>query len=74
MKTKLIALLLLVVLACSLASCSFLDKILGKTPAETTTEATTTAINDPLRTEPAKVTTTAPQPSAPSDDWSDLVK
>lgn len=77
MKTKLTALLLLVVLACSLASCSFFDKItgiFGRDSEETTTAATTTAITDPLRTEPAKVTTTAPQPSNPGDEWSDLLK
>ena len=77
MKTKLVALLLLAVLACSLASCSLIDKITGKTPATTTTAAATTTtagISDPLRTEPAKVTTTAPQASTPSDPWSDIVK
>ena len=86
MKTKLTALLLLVALTFVLASCSFVDKITGMfggndtTTAATTTEAptvTTTAapsINDPLRTEPAKVTTAAPQPSAPADPWSDIVK
>lgn len=79
MKTKFVALLLLVVLACSLASCSFFDKItgiFGGDPEETTTAATTTttAITDPLRTEPAKVTTAAPQPTNPSDEWSGIVK
>ena len=78
MKTKLVALLLLAVLACSLASCSLIDKITGKTPAATTTAAaattTTAGISDPLRTEPAKVTTTAPQASTPSEPWSDIVK
>ena len=80
MKTKFVALLLLVVLACSLASCSFFDKITGMfggdDPDATTTAATTTvpAIEDPLRTEPAKVTTAAPQPELPSEEWSDIVK
>ena len=65
MKTKLIALMLLVVLTLSLASCNFFGKLFGDdTPAETTTAATTTdpGLTDPLRTEPAKVTTTAPTP------------
>ena len=66
MNTKFVALLLLAVMACSLASCSLIDKITGKNPEATTTTApvTTTvpSISDPLRTEPAKVTTTAPTP------------
>ena len=84
MKTKLTALLLLVALTFVLASCNFISGMFGggdkTTTAATTTEAptvTTTAapsINDPLRTEPAKVTTAAPQPSAPADPWSDIVK
>lgn len=83
MKTKLTALLLLVALTFVLASCSFFTGMFGgdkTTTAATTTEAptvTTTAapsIDNPLRTEPAKVTTAAPQPSAPADPWSDIVK
>jgi hypothetical protein len=85
MKTKLTALLLLVALTFVLASCSFVDKITGMfggddtTTAATTTEAptvTTTvpSIDDPLRTEPAKVTTAAPQPSAPADPWTPVFK
>lgn len=81
MKTKLVALLLLVVLACSLASCSFVDTIkdkigLGKDPEVTTTAATTTGgLTDPVRTEPAKVTTAPTQPGTPADPWGDqLIK
>ena len=84
MKTKIVALLLLVAMTFVLASCSIGDKLAGifggeKTTAATTTTApaaTTTApsINDPLRTEPAKVTTTAPQPVNPADPWSEIVK
>lgn len=76
MKTKIVALLLLVVLACSLASCSFFDKIFGgKDPAATTTAVTTTGgLSDPVRTEPGKVTTAPTQPSAPADEWSGIVK
>ena len=76
MKTKLIALLLLAVLAFSLASCSFFGG--GEDPATTTTTqapaTTTTAIKDPIRTEPPKVTTAAPQPAIPGSEWSDTVK
>lgn len=71
MKTKIVALLLLVVLACSLASCSFFDKIFGgKNP--TPQSSTTTSINAPLHTEPPKVSTENPQPAQP-DEWSGLV-
>ena len=82
MKTKLVALLLLVVLACSLASCTFVDTIkdklgLGGKDPEVTTAATTTVggLTDPVRTEPAKQTTAAPQPSTPTDPWGEqLIK
>ena len=73
MKTKLFALLLLVVLTCSLASCSFIEnsfigKIFGKDPAVTTTA--TPGLSDPLRTDPPKSTTATPaDPTAPKDPW-----
>ena len=73
MKTKLIALLLLVVLTLSLASCDFfetgfLGKIFGKEPATTTVVTTDGGLTDPLRTEPAKVTTAA-SPSGEISEW-----
>ena len=74
MKTKLIALLLLVVLTLSLASCDFfetgfLGKIFGKEPATTTVVTTADGgLTDPLRTEPAKVTT-ALSPSGEISEW-----
>ena len=78
MKTKLIALLLLAVLAFSLASCNFnIAGMFGGDGDTTTTAApttTTAAIQDPLRTEPAKSTTAAPQPANPADPWSPVVK
>ena len=80
MKTKLIALLLLVVMTVSLASCSVMDKITGifggDDPATTTTASVTTTagLSDPIRTEPAKSTTTAPQPATPADPWSPIIK
>ena len=72
MNSKILALLLLVVMTFSLASCSFLDKIFSGKKPEVTTTVTTTVVNDPLRTEPSKVPAEDPQPANP-EEWSDLI-